>query len=132
MSWYLCGDPAVHLLVKFLCCSIIYICGLSSILWYPLTNSAWKQYLVRLCHQLFVEGSCLIYIMCVCLPKWCPAHIVLCFCFVCGRVVGWLTNVASCSILSIFDCSFCYCRLFKMKTFPFRLSLTFIYLLWKF
>ena len=31
------------------------------------TISAWKQCLVRLCLQLFVGSSCLIYVICVCL-----------------------------------------------------------------
>jgi hypothetical protein len=34
----------------------------------------------RLYLRLFV-GSCLIYVICVCLPNKCPTNIVLCFCF---------------------------------------------------
>jgi hypothetical protein len=34
------------------------------------------------------------------------AHIALCFCFVCPRLVSYVTNVASFFGLSMFDCPF--------------------------
>ena len=36
--------------------------------------------------QLFV-GELMSYLFNVCLFAWCPTHIVLCFCFVCFRLV---------------------------------------------
>ena len=92
MSWYLCDDPAVHLLVLFYYMS----------LWseFHFVISAYKFCMKTILGSSLppvVCGGLMFFLYHVCLF----AHIVLCFCFVCRRDVAWLTNVASCSIVHI-------------------------------
>jgi len=62
------------------------------------TISAWKRCSVRLCFQLFVWGSCLIYIICVCLHVVVSnTHCVVCFfpfvlCTLCWQFL-WIAHL---------------------------------------
>ena len=62
---------------------------------------------------------------------WCRTHVVLCFCFVCLRLVSCVlcTNVASFSGLSIFDCLWCslvfiYSKIAKVEDSRFQIPFT--------
>ena len=97
----------------FLCCHIV--CFLRSRFHIVLsaTISTWKRCSVRIFLQLFVWDSCLVCVICFVFAWvwWCPARIVLCFCFVFRRLL--------CPMLPVsLDCSFVIAtwRLFQQLT----------------
>ena len=97
----------------FLCCHIVCFFRSGFHVVMSATISTWKRCSVRIFLQLFVGDSCIVCVICFVLAWvwWCPARIVLCFCFVFRRLL--------CPMLPVsLDCSF------VIATWPY--SLTFI------
>ena len=109
---------------------------LSSVLWCPLRYPHTHNVRFVFTSSCLYEGSCLIYVICVCV-KWCATHIVLCFCLVCLRLVYQMLPVSlDCPFLITLRCSLTFIYLvYQMLPvsldYPFlitlRYSLTFIY-----
>jgi hypothetical protein len=92
------------------------------------------QNILRCVFALFVFVLCLIYggvqhiLCCVCFLStscawWYTTHIVMCFCFVCLRLVSDVPNVASFSGLSILDYPFGFSNVYLCRLFHFILCL---------
>jgi len=95
---------ALFFLNSFLCCSIMcrYVLSSCCDVQYDfriktMFGSSLPPVVCRRAHVLFT-----LFVF-VCL-EWCPIHFVLCFCFVCFRLVCCVSYVASFSGLSLFDC----------------------------
>jgi len=65
------------------CCPTICLYVLSSVLWWPLRFPHNNDVRFVFTFSCLLEGECLIYVICVCLPIVVSnSHIVLCFCLV--------------------------------------------------
>jgi hypothetical protein len=84
---FFCGDRVAH---YFLCIFL----PLCSVLWCPLRSSHNFFFGTSLPPVVCKGGSCLLYFICVYCVKWCPTHIVLCFCFVFLRLVYSMLTVS--------------------------------------
>jgi hypothetical protein len=94
------GGVRVAHLFSLLCCSIMCLYVLSSVLWCPLRfppKTIFCSFLPPVVCRMRNVLSTLVVFVCV---QWCPTHIVLCFCFV------FLRLVAIFSLSSFFDCLF--------------------------
>jgi len=100
-----CWVRVAHLF-SFLCCPIMCHYALSSVLWCPLRLPHKSDVRFVFTAIFLQEGSCLIYVICVCLRivVFNTSCVVLCFCFVCLRLV--YTRLPFFSGLSNFDCPF--------------------------
>ena len=73
------GQPNIFLVCC--CCPIMCLYVLSSVLCCPLRFLHKNDVQFILTSSCLQDGSCFIYVILVCLPQWCPTHIVLCVCF---------------------------------------------------
>ena len=96
------GRIRVAHLFSFLCCPIVFLYALSSVLWSPLRFPHRNDFRFVFTSSCSYEGSCLIHVICVCLRlvvsnAYCDVYL-LCFPSSC------VPSVASFSGLSFCDC----------------------------